>query len=155
MGNIRTLYERLGGYDAIYAFIEYVIARLMARDDVGRVWQHMGEDRVKVELQNFCDFASSHWGGPAAYRGRDMITAHRGMGITEHHWQELLEVLDEAYDHFQLAPDLRLEVTRFITAFKHHVVGSPSLREVVRDAGGTTLAGGLASYGVEWPPRRG
>ena len=151
MSNIRTLYERLGGYDAVYAFIEYAIAKLMARHDVGKVWQHMSEDRVKLELQNFCDFVSAHWGGPAVYRGRDMVSAHRGMGITEAHWQELLEVLDESYEHFQLAEDLRTEVHRFITSFKHQVVGSPSFREVVRDAGGTKLAGGLASYGVHWP----
>ena len=29
MNDSRTLYERLGGYDVIYAFIEYVIAKLM------------------------------------------------------------------------------------------------------------------------------
>ena len=151
MNDSRTLYERLGGYDAIYAFIEYVIAKLMAREEVGRIWQHMSEDRVKMELQNFVDFASSQWGGPAAYRGRTMIAAHKGMGITERHWEELLEVLDEAYAHFAVAEDLRAEVSRFITSFKSQVVGSPSFREVVREAGGTKLAGGLASYGVQGP----
>ena len=151
MGNIRTLYERIGGYDAVYAFIEHAIARLMARSEVGQVWQHMSEERVKVELQNFCDFASAHWGGPAVYRGRNMVAAHRGMGITEAHWQELLEVLEETYDHFQVDADIRQEVTRFIVSFKHQVVGSPSFREVVREAGGTKLAGGMAAYGVHWP----
>ena len=34
MSNIRILYEHLGGYDADYAFIEYVIAELMARMEV-------------------------------------------------------------------------------------------------------------------------
>ena len=40
-----------------------VIAKLMARDDVGQIWQHMAEDRVKVEIQNFVDFVSAHGGG--------------------------------------------------------------------------------------------
>lgn len=153
MNNIRTLYERLGGYDAAYAFIEYVIAKLMARDEVGQIWKHMSEDRVKVEIQNFVDFASAHWGGPAIYRGRDMISVHRGMGISERHWEEFLEVLEESYEHFEVADDLRAEVTRFLTSFKHQVVGSPSFREVVREAGGTKLSGGLASYGVQWPTK--
>jgi hemoglobin len=151
MKNTRTLYERLGGYDAVYAFIEYVIAKMMARDDVGLIWKHMSEARVKVELQNFVDFASSHWGGPAVYRGKDMISAHKGMGITESHWQELLEVLDEAYAHFDLAEDLKAEVSKFITSFKRVVVGSPSFREVVREAKGEKLSGGMAAYGVKWP----
>jgi hemoglobin len=63
MNSSRTLYERLGGYDAVYAFTEYLIAKLMARDEVGQIWQHMAEDRVKVEIQNFVDFVSSHGGG--------------------------------------------------------------------------------------------
>ena len=153
MNSIRTLYERLGGYDAVYAFTEYLIAKLMARDDVGQIWQHMAEDRVKVEIQNFVDFVSAHGGGPAVYRGRDLISVHKGMGITERHWEELLEVLDEAYTHFQVADDLRVEVTKFLTSFKSQVVGSPSFREVVREAGGTKLSGGLASYGVQWPAK--
>jgi len=151
MSNTKTLYERLGGYDAVYAFIEYVIAKLMARDGVGLIWKHMSEARVKVELQNFVDFASSHWGGPAVYRGKDMISAHKGMGITESHWQELLEVLDEAYTHFDLADDLKAEVSKFITSYKRAVVGSPSFRDVVREAKGEKLSGGMAAYGVKWP----
>lgn len=34
MSSIRIPYERLGGYDADNAFIEYVIAKLMARMEV-------------------------------------------------------------------------------------------------------------------------
>lgn len=151
MSGIPTLYKRLGGYDAVYAFIEYSVAKLMARHEVGKVWQHMSEERVKVELQNFCDFASAAWGGPAVYRGRNMIAAHKGMGITEAHWQELLEVLDDAYSHFELPDELRVEIHSFITSFKHQIVGSPSFREVVRDSGGTNLSGGLAAYGIHWP----
>ena len=114
MNNIRTLYQRLGGYDAVYAFIEYVIAKLMAREEVGQIWKHMSEDRVKAELQSFVDFASSHWGGPAVYQGRDMVSAHKGMGITESHWQELLEPVPKfvGAPHAALREPLRCSFTR-------------------------------------------
>jgi hemoglobin len=151
MGDRPSLYERAGGYDAIYALTEYAIAKLMRHDDVGEIWQHMSEDRVYTEIQHFVDFVCEKWGGPQKYMGRDMIAVHRGMGITEAHWKQFFEVLDDAYEHFQVSSDLKEEINAFMKSFKPHVVGSPTFRDVVREAKGTTLSGGLASYGVKWP----
>ena len=39
-----TLYARLGGYDAIAAVANDLLPRLMADAQLGRFWQHRGED---------------------------------------------------------------------------------------------------------------
>ena len=78
MSEQKTLYERIGGYEAIYKFAEDVIARLMDDEEVGHIWDHMSQDRVFKEHQNFVDWLCEHWGGPAMYRGRDLLTVHRG-----------------------------------------------------------------------------
>jgi hypothetical protein len=41
MSKQKTLYERVGGYEAIYKFAEDVIARLMDDEEVGHIWDHM------------------------------------------------------------------------------------------------------------------
>jgi hemoglobin len=151
MGNQETLYERLGGYDAIYAFTEHVLARLMNNDETGVIWNHMSEDRVLTEIRNFVDFACEHWGGPQKYRGRDLIRVHKGMGLTERHWQIFFEIIDEVYEEFGVAEDLREEVRVFLKSFKAHLVGSPSFRDVVRGAGSTKISGGMESFGIKWP----
>jgi hemoglobin len=150
MDDKKTLYERLGGYDAIYAFAEHGIAKLMNNAETGIVWDHMSEDRVFAEIQNFVDFACEHWGGPQKYRGRGMVAVHKGMGITERHWKIFFELLDEGYDEFKVREDLREEITAFFKSFKSVVVG-PSFRDVVRRAGSTKLSGGMESFGVKWP----
>ena len=38
-----TLYRRLGGYDAIVAVVDDLLARLKADAQLGRFWQHRGE----------------------------------------------------------------------------------------------------------------
>jgi hemoglobin len=41
-----TLYTRLGGYAAIVAVVDDLLARLKADTQLGRFWQHRGEDGV-------------------------------------------------------------------------------------------------------------
>jgi hemoglobin len=51
-----TLYERLGGYDAICAVTNDLLPRLQADSQLARFWQHRGEDGVKREKQLLIDF---------------------------------------------------------------------------------------------------
>ena len=146
-----TLYERIGGYDAIFIFAEDVIARLMDDEEVGHIWDHMSQDRVFKEHQNFVDWLCEHWGGPMMYRGRDLETVHRGMPITERHWEILFEKIDEAYEKFETSQDLREEVNAFLKSFKQQIVGSPSFRDVVRGPDGKKFTGGMEADGVKWP----
>jgi hypothetical protein len=79
----KTLYERLGGYDAITAVANDLLPRLQADPQLGRFWAHRGEDGVKREKQLLIDFLCASAGGPMYYRGRDMGLTHRGMRISE------------------------------------------------------------------------
>jgi hemoglobin len=77
------LYARLGGYDAIAAVAEDLLPRLIADAQLGRFWQHRGEDGMRREEQLLIDFLCVSAGGPLYYRGQDMALTHRGMGIRE------------------------------------------------------------------------
>ncbi len=82
----KTLYERLGGYDAIVAVVNDLLPRLTADSQLGRFWQHRGEDGLEREKQLLIDFLCSSAGGPLYYTGRDMKTSHKGMRISESDW---------------------------------------------------------------------
>lgn len=123
----------------------------MAHPVIGHIWAHMSESTFQKEHINFVDFLSQHWGGSAKYRGRDMVTAHRGMGLTEEHWQATLDCLEECYNDYDLAPELRKEVNDFLVKFKPAVIGSPSYRDVVLAHPEMDPAKGMKSVGVIWP----
>ena len=53
----KSLYERLGGYDAISAVSNDLVDRLQADPQLGRFWQHRGEDGMKRERQLLVDFS--------------------------------------------------------------------------------------------------
>src|SRR5437764_14586468 len=91
MSNARkTLYERLGGYDAITAVANDLLPRLRGDPQLARFWAHRGEDGVQREKQLLIDFLSANARGPRYSRGRDRALAHRGMPISESDWNVFL-----------------------------------------------------------------
>jgi hemoglobin len=66
----KTLYERLGVYNAIATVASDLLSRLRADPQLGRFWAHRGEDGVMREKQLLIDFLCASAGGPIYYRGR-------------------------------------------------------------------------------------
>jgi hemoglobin len=117
-----TLYNRLGGYDAIAAVTDDLLARLMADAQLGRFWRHRATDSVQREKQLLINFLCAASGGPLHYTGRDMTTSHRGMGINEADWRAFLGHLEATLDHFEVAAPVRAEVLGFINSTKAEIV---------------------------------
>lgn len=118
----KTLYERLGGYDAICAVTNDLLPRLQADSQLARYWQHRGEDGVKREKQLLIDFLCSCAGGPLYYTGRDMKTTHIGMKISESDWSAFLGHLNATLEAFQVPHAERDEVITFIQSTKRDIV---------------------------------
>lgn len=117
-----TLYERLGGYDAISAVANNLLPRLQNDVQLGRFWAHRGSDGIAREKQLLIDFLCSAAGGPLYYRGRDMATSHRGMRISASDWSIFLGHLNATLDHFQLPARERSEVLAFIDSTRTEIV---------------------------------
>ena len=82
----KSLYERLGGYDAIRAVVNNLLPRLQADAVLGRFWQNRGADGIEREKQLLVDFLCAQAGGPMYYTARDMVLSHRGMKVSERDW---------------------------------------------------------------------
>ena len=118
----KTLYERLGGYDAISAVVNDLLPRVQADPQLARFWQHRGEDGLKREKQLLIDFLSSCAGGPLYYTGRDMKTTHKGMRISEGDWSAFLGHLHATLRAFQVPQAERDEVVAFVQSTKADMV---------------------------------
>ena len=120
--NDKTLYERLGGYDAISAVVSDLLPRLTSDSQLGRFWQNRGEDGIKREEQLLIDFLCSSAGGPLLYTGRDNKTSHKGMGINESDWEKFIGHINATLDNFQLPKQERSDVIEFIESTKADIV---------------------------------
>jgi hemoglobin len=120
--NEPTLYERLGGYDAITAVANDLLPRLQADAKLGRFWQNRGEDGINREKQLLIDFLCSNAGGPLLYTGRDMKTSHQGMKISEGDWEAFMGHLHATLESFELPEAEFSDVIAFIESTKADMV---------------------------------
>jgi hemoglobin len=120
----KSLYTRLGGYDAIAAVSENLVGRLMADERLGRFWAHRGQDGLRRELQLLINFLCNVTGGQMVYTGRDMKTAHIGMRIDEQDWKAFTGHLSATLDHFGVTGEDREAVVSFIESTKGDIVES-------------------------------
>ena len=118
----KTLYERLGGYDAISAVVNDLLPRLMSDSRLGRFWENRGEDGINREKQLLIDFLCSSAGGPLLYTGRDNKTSHKGMGISESDWEKFIGHLNATLEKFELPQQERDDVLGFIESTKADIV---------------------------------
>jgi len=118
----RTLYARLGGYDAVAAVADDLLVRLQGDTQLGRFWANRGEDGVRREKQLLIDYLCANAGGPLYYTGRDMAVSHKGMGISEGDWQAFLRHLNATLDCFAVPAPERQDVLTFIDSTKADIV---------------------------------
>jgi hemoglobin len=88
----KSIYERLGGYDAISAVINDLLDRMAADPQLDRFWP--SRDGVKRERQLSVDFLVASTDGPLYYASRDMKLSHKGMRIDESDWTIFLNHAD-------------------------------------------------------------
>ncbi|MCC6419614.1 MAG: group 1 truncated hemoglobin [Gemmataceae bacterium] len=118
----KTLYARLGGYDAIAAVTNDLLERLMADSQLARFWRDRARDSVHREKQLLIEFLCASAGGPVYYLGRDMLTSHRGMGISESDWTLFVRHLEATLDRFAVPQRERGEVLAFVDSTKKDIV---------------------------------
>ena len=101
-----TLYERLGGKPAIAAVVDEFVTRVAADKRINGFFAGTASDptRLAAFKGKLVDQICEASGGPCKYTGRDMKSAHEGMGISEADFNALVEDLVGALDKFKVAP---------------------------------------------------
>ena len=118
----KSLYERLGGYDAIAAVASDLLPRLQGDSRLARFWQNRGEDGLRREKQLLIDFLCASAGGPLYYTGRDMKTSHKGMKISESDWSVFLGHAGATMKALQVPQRECDEVAAFVLSLKKDIV---------------------------------
>ena len=122
MTNGKSLYARLGGYDAVTAVVNDLLPRLTSDPGLQRFWAHRGEDGLLREKQLLIDFLCHAAGGPLYYTGRAMRPTHKGMRISAADWQAFMGHVQATLDQFKLPPRERGEVIAFVESTRGDIV---------------------------------
>ena len=118
----QSLYDRLGGYDGIHAFVSDLLPRVMTDAQLERFWAHRGTDRLAKEKQLLIDYLCANSGGPTHYAGRDMKLSHAGMKISEDDWSLFLGHAGDTMGALQVPEQEVNEVVEFVLSLKDDIV---------------------------------
>ena len=114
-----SLYDRLGGKPAITAVVDDFVANVAADNRINGFFAKTDIPRLKrLLVEQIC--AGS--GGPCTYTGRDMKTAHTGMGVAEPHFNALVEDLVKSLDKFKVPEREKKELLGVLGPMKGDIV---------------------------------
>lgn len=96
MSNEASLYDRLGGRDAIEAVVDRFYDRVLDDERLEPYFENTNVERLRSHQTQFLVAAT---GGPADYSGADMRSAHEHLDITNEHFNavsiHLMRTLEE------------------------------------------------------------
>ncbi len=125
MGMPKTLYERLGGYDAIASVVDGLMVKLRGDARLAKYFAGHGEDSMKRLRQMQVNMVCQATGGPCFYPGRDMKTVHTGLGIDGGDWQTAITHLVGVLDSFKVPDAEQKEVLKLMNSIKGDIVEKP------------------------------
>ncbi len=123
----QSLYQRLGGYDQIAAIAHDYFSLVRSDPQFSRFTGGRSQDSLKRARQLLVDQLCSLAGGPCVYIGRDMKTAHGGLGITEVDWDASMRHLAEAIDKHKVAKEDKEELLTIVASYKKDIVEKTKL----------------------------
>jgi hemoglobin len=119
-GTELVLYERLGGNAAITAVVEDFVTNQVAPDPrINSFFANTDLTRLKALLVEQIGEAT---GGPEVYSGRDMKTAHAGLGITVEHFNALVEDLGKSLTVFEVPAAEQGELVAILAPLQPDIV---------------------------------
>lgn len=118
----KSLYQRVGGYDALALVVDDFIGRLVSDKQFDKFFAGFSVDSKKRIRQHILDQFCAATGGPCVYMGRDMKTTHGGLGITEADWNAAVKHLTASIDKFKVPQKEKDELLAFVATLKKDIV---------------------------------
>lgn len=119
-----SLYLKLGGAKGIASIVDGVVEAHLENPVLrARFLPYLEDpDKVQVIKRHFCEFLGMGCGGPEVYSGRDMITVHRGMNISNEEYVAALDDILLVLDRHQVDESTKKDMLYMAYSVKSQIV---------------------------------
>ncbi|WP_454060780.1 group I truncated hemoglobin [Candidatus Nitrospira salsa] len=117
-----SLYDRLGQKPAITAVVDEFVGNVANDNRINGRFATTDIPRLKGHLVDQVCMAT---GGPCTYTGRDMVTMHKGMRITNADFHAMVEDLIAALNTFKVPQAEQKELLGLLGSMKPDIVELP------------------------------
>ena len=123
----KSLYLRLGGKKSITLVVDEFVSRCASDKRINAFFAKTAADpaRLKKFKANLVDQICQASGGPCKYTGKDMKSAHAGMGVSSADFTALVEDLVGALDKFKVDEKSKSDLLGALGPMKSDIVEKP------------------------------
>ena len=120
----KTLYAKLGGKKAITAVVDQFVNNVGGDNRINSYFKDAVADpkRLASFKAKLVDQICEASGGPCKYTGKDMKSAHAGMGVDSTAFNALVEDLVAALDKFKVGEDEKKTLLGVLGPMKSDIV---------------------------------
>ena len=120
MNNENSLFERIGGMDAVDATVDIFYKKVLSDTTVSHFFTNTN---IKTQAGKQKAFLAYAFGCPMGYTGKSMREAHAGMNITEAQFSSVAHHLVRSLEELNVPQDLINEVVDIALSVKDDIVG--------------------------------
>jgi hemoglobin len=119
----KSLYERLGKAEGISRIVDDIVEAHMVNPAImSRFLPFKGTPELKVIKKHTCNFFGAGSGGNEEYTGRDMLTTHRGMNISEAEYMHTMDDILASLDKNNIDEQSRKDVLAIVYSLKDQII---------------------------------
>lgn len=115
-----SLYDRLGGMDAIKAVVKYFTEERVAKDP--RINGFFANTDIPDFEAKLADQICEASGGPCTYKGKTMKESHAGMKVRDVDFDITVEHLKATFDHFKVGAKEQQELLAMLAPMRSDIV---------------------------------
>lgn len=119
-----SIFERIGGFEAILAAVDIFYDKVTADDSLAHFFTSLD---MEAQQQKMVSFMAWAFGGPEEYKGRDLREAHKGLverhGLDDRHFDAVAGHLQATLQELQVESDLIAQVMTTISGTRDAVLG--------------------------------
>jgi hemoglobin len=119
-----SLYKRIGGYDAVAAYVDYTFPIVAEHPELKQFFVGHAEETKMRQRQLLIDMLVSKMKGPSIYLGRPLQVAHKGLNITAAQWDTFMKIVSGTMDHFSFTVDAKTDFIALFASFRSVTVES-------------------------------
>ena len=114
-----SVYEAIGGAAAVDAAVDIFYRKVLSDERISEFFDtvDMAEQHKKQKA-----FLTMVFGGPNAYTGKDMRTAHAGMNLTAEHFDAVAEALVGTLEDLEVSQEHINEIVGIALSVKDDVL---------------------------------
>jgi hemoglobin len=116
----QTLYERIGGEEAITSMVSEFYAKVLADPELRPFFKDAKIGRLHAMQR---EFFSAALDGPINYSGRPLHSVHSQRGIKPKHMKRFVDHMFDTLDRFDLTGGERSDVIARINTYADEIMG--------------------------------